>query len=110
MGGRSVSLIISRMCSTDAEDMLPTSARDRRLAATAWSGSFSARCTASITLGPPGWQIQLAMSSTVRSCSARKPVTLSARSRSTTAGSSVVSTIRKQSVLSRQPSASPLSG
>ena len=59
-GGRSASLIISRMCSTDAEDMLPTSARDRRLAATAPSGSFRARCTASITFGPPGWQIQLA--------------------------------------------------
>ena len=39
-GGRSVSLIISRMCSTDAEDMLPTSARERRLAATALVGQL----------------------------------------------------------------------
>ena len=82
--------IISRMCSTDAEDRLPTSARERRLAASALSGSFRARCTASRTFGPPGWQIQLAMSSMVRSCSARKAVTLAARPRSTTSGSSVV--------------------
>ena len=38
--------------------MLPASDRDRRLAARALSGSLSARCAASSTFGPPGWQIQ----------------------------------------------------
>ena len=42
--------------------MVPRSAAlMSRAAATALSGSLSDRCTESITFGPPGWQIQLAM-------------------------------------------------
>ncbi len=103
-------MIFPRMCSTDAEDMFPASASERRLISMALSGSLRLCWAASMTFGPPGWHTQLLMSSTVSPCSARKAVTLPPSSRSTTSGSSAVRMIRNLSALSRQPSMSPLPG
>jgi len=58
-------MVFSRMCSTDAEDMFPASASERRLISTALSGSFRLCWMASMTFGPPGWHAQLLTSSTV---------------------------------------------
>ena len=65
-------MVFSRTCSTDAEDGLPTSASERRVSSTALSGSLKLFSMASMTLGPPGWQTQAVISSTVSPCSVRK--------------------------------------
>ncbi len=102
-----------RRSSRGSSRPLPTTCsrprEERRLRrATTGRASFSDRWTASsITLGPPGWHIQLPMSSTVRLCSPRNAMTLSASPsldpRRVARSSARCGSSR---LLSRQPSAS----
>src|SRR6201999_3811424 len=75
-GGESA-IVRRRTSSTDTEDMLPFSRMESLLVASASGGSPIAFSIESSTLGPPGWQIHVEMSTMDKSQSSRKRLTSS---------------------------------
>src|SRR5688572_29943934 len=61
-------IALSRISSTEADEMLPVSARLSQLSVRASSGRSSPSSSAWITLGPPGCTSQWSMPAMVRSC------------------------------------------
>src|SRR5919109_2335668 len=65
-------IVLSRITRTEADEMLPASARLSQLKVRASSGRPSPSSSAWITLGPPGCTSQWSISAMVRSCLPRK--------------------------------------
>src|ERR1700733_13911846 len=82
--GGFLAMVSRSTCSTEAEDRLPISPRERHVSSRASGGRPRLAGIASMIFGPPGWLTQAPTSVVLRPCNPRNDVTSSAMYCSTT--------------------------
>src|SRR6185503_2379161 len=103
-------IALSRISSTEADEILPASARLSQLSVRASSGRPSPSSNAWITLGPPGCTSQWSISAMVRSCLPRKTSMLGLTSDCANWAMSALSSTLKPLFVTSQPMMCSVSG
>src|SRR6266508_2112828 len=103
-------IVLSRISSTEADEILPASARLSQLSVRASSARPSPSSSAWITLGPPGCTSQWSISAMVKSCLPRKASMLGRTSDCARLAMSALSSTLKPLFVTSQPMMCSVSG